>query len=98
MNKKAKQEILTFVKESHNIIESEYLKHPAKKSDDNWLSKQQLLLADMACHLLQTAVTSEKINLEMLKRNLFSILSISDEFLPEYNLSKKAEELIDSAT
>ena len=77
----------------HSSIESSYLNNPAIQSDDIWLEKQRILLADMAIHLLQTAMKPGDIELDKLKNNLHSILIISDLFLPNAGLKKSTEQL-----
>ena len=47
----------------------------------------------MAIHLLQTAMNPGNIELDKLKNNLHSILTISDEFLPNAELKKATEKL-----
>jgi hypothetical protein len=52
-----------------------------------------MLLADMAIHLLQTAMKPGDIELDKLKNNLHSILTISDLFLPNAGLKKSTGQL-----
>ena len=54
--------------------------------------KQRVLLADMALHLLQTSRDGE-ISEEGLKRNLFSILTVSDQFIQGHDLKAVADGL-----
>ncbi|UCX05745.1 hypothetical protein [Shewanella glacialimarina] len=77
----------------HSAIESSYLNNPATQGDNGWLEKQRILLADMAIHLLQTAIKPGDIELEKLKNNLHSILTISDQFLPKAGLKKSTDQL-----
>ena len=77
----------------HSSIESSYLNNSAAKGDAEWLEKQRILLADMAIHLLQTAMQPGNIELEKLKNNLHSILTISDQFLPSADLKKATNKL-----
>lgn len=88
-----RKEIIKQSWEIHAQVESHYLSLKAKKGDDEWLEKQRVLLADMALHLLQTALDPDEIALEKLKNNLNSILVISDQFLPEAELKKAADSL-----
>ena len=81
--------------ELHSQVETTYLDHPARSGDDEWLEKQRLLLADMALHLLQTALNPEAIELEKLRNNLHSIMTISDQFLPKSKLKKATEHLFE---
>jgi hypothetical protein len=76
--------------EIHRVVEESILVHPATKGSgsatEDWLEKQRLLLADMAIHLLQTAIKPGGIELDKLKNNLHAILTISDQFLPHADL------------
>lgn len=81
--------------ELHSVVESSYLVHPAAKGDDAWLEKQRLLLADMAIHLLQTAVKPGDIALDKLQNNLHAILTITDQFLPHAKLKAATDKLYD---
>jgi len=81
----------------HRVVEESYLHHPATSREENrsddWLEKQRLLLADMAIHLLQTAIKPGNIELEKLRNNLHAILTISDQFLPLAELKKATEKI-----
>jgi len=57
------------------------------------VERRRLLLADMAMHLLQTALRPGDIDLDQLRNNLHAILTISDSFLPQAEL-KKATDLL----
>ena len=73
--------------EVHGVVEDALLRHPAVKgSGADWLDKQRLLLADMAVHLLQTALKPGQIELDKLSNSLHAILTISDQFLPHAEL------------
>jgi hypothetical protein len=52
-----------------------------------------VLLADMALHLLQTSLKEGALSEADLKRNLFSILTISDQLLPGQGLKLVADGL-----
>jgi hypothetical protein len=93
MNKETKLEILSISKKLHSQVETSYLNNPAIKGDDEWLEKQRVLLADMALHLLQTSLSPDEINLELLRNNIHSILTISNRFLPNAGLKKATENL-----
>jgi len=75
----------------HSSVENSYLSNPAIKGDDQWLEKQRILLADMALHLLQTAMQPGNIELDKLKNNLHAILTISDQFLPNAELKNATD-------
>lgn len=73
--------------EMHGVVEDALLRHPAiKGTGADWLDKQRLLLADMAIHLLQTALEPGEIELDKLRNNLHAILTIADQFLPHAEL------------
>ena len=93
MNKTERMELIKTSWELHSVVESSYLAHPAAKGDAEWLEKQRILLADMAIHLLQTAVNPGGINLDKLRNNLHAILSITDQFLPEAGLKKATDDI-----
>lgn len=80
--------------EIHGTVENAYLSHPAtRNSPAEWNGKQRLLLADMAIHLLQTALQPGAIELEKLRNNLHAILTISDQFLPHAGLKAATDRL-----
>ena len=80
--------------EIHEAVEDTYLSNPASKSDsEEWMEKQRMLLADMAIHLLQTAIKPGTMELEQLKNSLHAILTISDLFLPQAELKKATGKL-----
>ena len=101
MDDKRRGDLMKMGWEIHSEIEESYRQHPAVKGDGHargdWLEKQRLLLADMAIHLLQTAIKPGNVELHSLQNNLHAILTISDQFLPHAKL-KKATERIYAAT
>ncbi len=84
MNDIEREELIKTSWALHSLVESTYLRNPAIEGDEEWLEKQRILLADMAIHLLQTAIKPGGIELDKLKNNIHSILTISDQFLPNY--------------
>jgi len=70
----------------YRVVEEAASSHPGVRGADgvdaDWLEKRRLLLADMAIHLLQTALKPGEIELDRLRDNLHAILTISDRFLP----------------
>jgi hypothetical protein len=72
----------------HRVVEERLLGHPATRDSHDWLDKQRLLLADMAIHLLQTALKPGEIELDKLRNNLHAVLTISDRFLPHAGLKQ----------
>ncbi len=93
MNADDRSKIIKTSWELHSLVEAAYLHDPVKKGDEQWLEKQRILLADMALHLLQTSIKPGELELEKLRNNLHSILTISDQFLPQAGLKKAAENL-----
>lgn len=88
-----RKEILSLSKMAHDLTESSYQQNPSVRGESGWAEKQRILLADMALHLLQTALKDGELSEENLKRNLFSILTISDQFLPGGELKSVAASL-----
>ena len=86
MNNAQRKELIETSWEIHHLVEKSYLNNMAIKGDDDWLEKQRILLADMAIHLLQTAIQPGNIELNKLRNNLHAILTISDQFLPNSGL------------
>lgn len=80
----------------HSLVETNYLNNPATKGGEYWLEKQRILLADMAIHLMQTAISPGNIELDRLKNNLYSILTISEQFMPNLELKSLAASLYES--
>ncbi len=93
----SKKEMIEISWQIHDEVERQYLAHPANKSEIGWSEKQRLLLADMAIHLLQTALSSDEIDKEKLQNNLYSILTISDQYLPGRGLRELAKGIYDSS-
>ena len=93
MTDKEREALIKLSWKLHSEVESSYLAHPATNADEEWLEKQRILLADMAIHLLQTAVKPGAIELDKLQNNLHAILTISDQFLPDAALKKATENL-----
>ena len=80
----------------HGALEESYHAHPAGRDDDAWLEKQRLLLADMAIHLLQTAIAPGEVELDQLRNNLNAILVVADRFLPDTGLRNAADRLYEA--
>ena len=96
MNKAAQLQIIKTSWELHSQIETSYQNNHAKKGDNDWFEKQRILLADMALHLLQTSIHPGDMELDKLRNNLHSILTISDQFLPNAGLKKATEKLYEN--
>lgn len=93
MNDNEREALIKTSWELHSLIENVYLANPAAEGDIEWLEKQRILLADMAIHLLQTAIKPGVLELDKLKNNLHSILTISDQFLPHAELKKATDKI-----
>ena len=93
MDNQTKLEIIETSWQLHQQVEDSYLKNKAIKGDPEWSDKQRILLADMALHLLQTALSPTEIELDKLRNNLHSILTISDLFLPDAELKVATKNL-----
>ena len=96
MDEVVRNEILAMSRNAHHLTEDSYQKNNTKKGDPGWSEKQRILLADMALHLLQTSLKEGDLEVAELKRNLFSILTISDQFIPKIDLKIVANELYSS--
>lgn len=93
MDNVVRNQILSMSRTAHDLTEVAYQQNQSNRGDAGWAEKQRILLADMALHLLQTALRDGDISEEGLKRNLFSILTISDQFIHGYDLKTVADEL-----
>ncbi|NQZ11213.1 MAG: hypothetical protein HRT35_29015 [Algicola sp.] len=99
MTEQQKAALITQSWQMHEIVEQCYLDDPAAKGEgtteknEAWSEKQRLLLADMALHLLQTALNPGEIKLDKLTNNLHSIMTIADQYLPDAELVKATEKL-----
>jgi len=89
-----KKQILALSNEAHALTERLYREDCAIRNEQGWPDKQRILLADMALHLLQTALREGDIDAGKLQNNLYSILTISATFLPEKNLGAYADAII----
>lgn len=93
MDIEKRKEIIKTSWEIHSDVEASYAAHPASNTDPEWLEKQRILLADMAIHLLQTALKPGEIELDKLQNNMYAILTISDQFLPKADFIKATEKI-----
>ena len=96
MTDTARETILALSRQAHDLTEASYQAHAAVKGDPVWPEKQRVLLADMALHLLQTALREGEIDTARLQSNLYSILTICAPFLPEKELARYADAVIQS--
>lgn len=93
MTEQQKQHIIATSWQLHGLVEQDYLALHAVEGDKDWQEKQRVLLADMALHLLQTALNPGPLAQEKLKNNLYSILTISEQFLPKAALAQAKQQL-----
>lgn len=96
MDQETKQRILMIARTAHDLTEASYQEHPATRGDLAWFEKQRILLADMSLHLLQTALSEGDLFEDQLKRNLFAILTIADQFVEGQDLKAVADKLYTS--
>ena len=93
MDEAIRQQIVALGHRAHDLTESAYREHPARRGDSAWSEKQRILLADMALHLLQTALSDGELSADALKRNLYAILTVADQFAPGCGLKASADQL-----
>lgn len=86
MDDVTRAELLGMIGRIHHAVEDSALRLPAAVAaagaGEASMDRQRMLLADMATHLLQTALKPGAIELDKLRNNLHAILTISDRFLP----------------
>jgi hypothetical protein len=80
--------ILDLVRQAHALTES------AAVASGDPIARKQFLLADMALHLVQAALRPQQPVPAELKRYLFSVLTVSDAFVPDVDLKAMAEVLL----
>jgi hypothetical protein len=93
MDDAIKHEIVMLGHKAHDLTEAAYRDHAATRGEPGWTDKQRILLADMALHLLQTALKDGELSASALKQNLYAIMTISDQFIPDSGLKVHAEQL-----
>jgi hypothetical protein len=96
MEKQQRQDILTLSWSIHDQVEQAILSHPASRNEDNWQEKQRLLMADMALHLLQTALKPGELEKDKLINNLNAILTLSDDYIDNVDLRKVSDSLYET--
>ncbi len=94
MDDATRRQILALSRQAHDLTESAFRAHPAMRGDPGWTDKQRLLLADMALHLLQTSLRSGALSSDDLKRNLYAVLTVSEQILPGHDLKASADRLL----
>lgn len=93
MDDATRAEILETGWRIHNAVEDSLLRQTVTRGSEDWQDKQRLLLADMAMHLLQTALAPGDIRLDKLRNNLHAIMTVSDGFLPQAGLREATRPL-----
>jgi hypothetical protein len=93
MDDGSRADILETAWRMHDKVEESLLRHTATRGSDDWQDRQRLLLADMAIHLLQTALAPGDIRLDKLRNNLNAVLTVSSDFLPQARLREATEHL-----
>jgi hypothetical protein len=96
MEKQQRQDILTLSWSIHDQVEQAILSHPASRNEENWQEKQRLLMADMALHLLQTALKPGELEKDKLINNLNAILTLSDDYIDNVDLRKVSDSLYET--
>lgn len=81
------EQILQLVSQAHSLTEQ-----GAVTESDYW-ERKKLVLADLSLHLAQTALRSGPLNTQELQRQLFSVLTLANGFLPAVDLKPTAEAL-----
>ena len=94
MHNQERARILELSRQAHTLTESAYTADPASKGQPAWSDKQRILLADMALHLVQTALREGPMDTATFQNNLYSILTIGAPFLPEKELTAYADAII----
>ena len=92
-----RQQTLEHIAKAHCLVEKHYLLNPAVPGSDEWLNKRRLLLADLALHLADACV-KEEMDIGKIKRYLYSVLTIADDFAPEAQLKETAQKLLAEAS
>ena len=97
MDDATRRELARMGWEIHRVVEESYLSYSLPQEGDSgtdhWTDRRRLLLADMAIHLLQTAIKPGSIELDQLKNNLHAILTIADPFLPHADLKQATDKI-----
>ncbi len=93
MDQAIKNDIVALGRKAHDLTETAYRLHASVRGDAGWPEKQRILLADMALHLLQTALREGDMSDAELQRNLYAILTVADQFIPAAGLKAAADQL-----
>ncbi len=94
MDEQTRHRIRTLATQAHALTEHAYRTDPAVRGEAAWQAKQRVLLADMALHLVQTSLQEGDIAHDKLQNNLYAILTICAQFMPERALTDYAEAIM----
>jgi hypothetical protein len=98
MNNNDRDTLIKTSWELHALVERSYSANVAAKNSDQWLEKNRLLLADMAIHLLQTAIKPGELEISRLKQNIYAVLVVTDDFMPDCGLKNYSQVFLHSSS
>lgn len=81
-------------RKAHDLTEEAYRRHPSRRGEPDWAEKQRILLADLALHVVQTALGDSDLPAAQLQRNLYALLTVADQFIPGHDLKAVAGQLV----
>ncbi|WP_247235026.1 hypothetical protein [Telluribacter sp. SYSU D00476] len=90
-----KKQILEHCQEAHALTEQCYLEQQAIKGSPEWLEKRKYLLADLSIHMVQAALQQDKADPALIRRSLYSLLMICEDFIPDAELLPMAQKLME---
>ena len=86
MDENERSELIAMGWKIHAAVEASGFRHAAAGADGvapaHAQERQRMLLADMAIHLLQTAIAPGALDLDRLQDNLHAIVTVGNKFLP----------------
>lgn len=94
MHEQIRQQVRDLAQQAHALTERAYRADLSVRVDALWAAKQRMLLADMALHLVQTSMHDGDIAQDKLQNNLYAILTICAQFLPDKALAHYAGEIM----
>lgn len=97
LNSVQKKQLIDLTWQIHGQVEQGYLDDKSTKQDQGWQEKRRLLLADMAIHLLQTALKPDALDQQKLQDNLYAVLTVADDLLEGVDVKAVAQKLLDSS-
>ena len=93
MNSTDRKAAAEHITAAHSMVEKGYIADLSTPTSEGWLNKRRLLLADLSLHLTDACV-KEEMDIDKIKRYLYSILTIANDFAPEAGLKDTAEKLL----